>query len=104
MTTRSREESRPEFEIVWSAKALSRLREIRQYVGADKPEAATRLAARIVSVVAVLRIQPRMGRAGAEPGTRELVIGGTPYIVIYKVGRNSVTILTIWHGAQQRHS
>ena len=76
--------------------------EIRQFVALDKPGAAARLAARIVSVVAALRTHPNMGRAGVEPGTRELVIGGTPYVVIYRVGRKRITILTVWHGARKR--
>ena len=97
----SPEPSRAELEIVWSRKAL-RLSEIREYVAEDKPEAAARLAARIVSVVSGLRLHPYMGRAGAEPGIRELVIGGTPYIVMYKAGRKRVTVLTIWHGEQMR--
>jgi toxin ParE1/3/4 len=68
----------------------------------DKPEAAERLAMRIVAVVEALRTHPYLGRAGAEPGTRELVIGGTPYIVIYRVRGKRVTILTIWHAAQHK--
>jgi plasmid stabilization system protein ParE len=31
-----------------------------------------------------------------------LVIGGTPYIVFYRVRGKRVTISTIWHGAQAR--
>ena len=89
-------------EIVWSQRALLRLIEIRQFVAMDRPEAAGRLAARIVSMVAALRTHPHLGRAGAEPGTRELVVGGTPYIVIYRAGRKRVTVLTVWHGAQAR--
>ncbi|HKN22580.1 MAG TPA: type II toxin-antitoxin system RelE/ParE family toxin, partial [Terracidiphilus sp.] len=89
-------------EIVWSPLARSRLQEIRAYVARDKPDAAERLATRIVAVVEVLRDHPRLGRAGAEPGVRELVIGGTPYIVVYRVQRNRVTINTIWHGAQRK--
>jgi len=57
---------------------------------------------RIVAVVEALRTHPYLGRAGAEPGTRELVIGGTPYIVIYRVRGKRVTILTIWHAAQHK--
>ena len=72
-------------EIVWSPLARRRLREIRDYVARDKPEAAERLAIRIVTVVESLRNYPRLGRVGAEPGVRELVIGGTPYIVLYRV-------------------
>ena len=92
----------PDVEVVWSRKARARLREIREYVAADKPDAAARLAVRIVSLVAVLRQHPHLGRVGAEPGTRELVVGGTPYIAIYKIGRKRITILTIWHAAQKR--
>jgi len=70
----------------------------------DKPEAATRLATRIVSVVEALREYPYLGRAGVEPEIRELPIGGTPYIVSYRVEGRRVIISTVWHGAQQRQS
>ena len=95
-------ERHQELEIVWSRKALERLAQIRRFVALDKPGAAARLAARIVSVVAALRTHPNLGRAGVEPGTRELIIGGTPYIVIYRTGGKRITILTVWHGAQKR--
>ena len=89
-------------EIVWSPRALARLQEIRAYIAQDKPQAAERLAVRIVAVVEALRNHPRLGRAGAEPGIRELVIGGTPYIVVYRVRGQRITINTIWHGAQRK--
>ena len=89
-------------EIVWSPLARSRLRQIRAYVAPDKPDAAERLATRIVALVEVLRTHPYLGRVGADPGIRELVIGNTPYIVLYRVQGQRVTISTIWHGAQHR--
>jgi len=89
-------------EVVWSALARTRLEEIRAYVGRDKPEAAERLAIRIVAVVEALRNHPHLGRVGAEPGIRELVIGSTPYIVLYRVQGRRVVISTIWHGKQPR--
>ena len=89
-------------EIVWSALARTRLREIRTYVALDKPEAAERLGLRIVALIEALRNHPHLGRAGAEPGIRELVIGGTPYIVLYRVQGDRITISTIWHAAQHR--
>ena len=89
-------------EVVWSALARTRLREIRAYAARDKPEAAERIATRIVAVVEALRNQPYLGRAGAEAGIRELVIGGTPYIVLYRADDPRVTVSTIWHGAQRR--
>ena len=89
-------------EIVWSRRARARLLEIRAHVAKDKPEAAARLATRIVVVVEALRNHPSLGRVGAEPGVRELVIGGTPYVVLYSVKRSHIVISTIWHGAQSR--
>jgi len=89
-------------EIVWSALARTRLREIRAYVARDKPEAAERLGTRIVAMVEALRNHPRLGRVGAEPGIRELVIGSTPYIVLYRVQDQRITTSTIWHAAQRR--
>ncbi len=89
-------------EIVWSRLARARLVEIRTYVAKDKPDAAARLATRIVAVVEALRNHPNLGRVGAEPGIRELVIGGTPHVVLYSVRKSHITISTIWHGAQSR--
>jgi toxin ParE1/3/4 len=94
-------------EIVWSPLARARLGEIRAYVARpyvnkDKRDAAERLATRIVAVVEALRHNPHLGRAGAEPGIRELVIGGTPYVILYRVRGKRVIINTIWHAAQQK--
>jgi toxin ParE1/3/4 len=90
------------FEIVWSPLAVARLREIRAYVALDKPAAAEILAVRITTIVESLKSYPYLGRSGAEPGVRELVIGGTPYIVLYRVRGKRIVITTIYHGAQSR--
>jgi toxin ParE1/3/4 len=91
-------------EIVWSPLALARLQEIRSYVALDKPQAAERLATRIVAAVEALKDYPHLGRRGSIRGTRELVIGRTPYIVIYTVRADQVIINTIWHGALKTRS
>jgi toxin ParE1/3/4 len=89
-------------EILWSRRAQTRLAEIRSFTARDKPEAAERLALRIVSLVEALRDHPYIGRSSIEPGVRELVIGGTPYVVQYRVLGQHITIVTIWHGAQKQ--
>jgi toxin ParE1/3/4 len=89
-------------EIVWSALARTRLREIRAFIARDKPEAAERLAIRIVAMVEALRHHPHLGRVGAEPGIRELVIGSTPFIILYRVQGLRVIINTTWHTSQRR--
>ena len=94
-------ERRP-LEIVWSPLALARLQEIRAFVALDKPDAAERLATRIVSVVEALRIHPYIGRVGPEPGIRELIIGGPPYSIFYRVRANRLVISTISHASQSK--
>ena len=89
-------------EIVWSPLARARLQEIRAFVALDKPLAAEGLAMRIVAVVEALRNHPYLGRFGAEPGIRELIIGGTPYSILYRIRGNRITISTIWHSAQSK--
>ena len=89
-------------EIVWSPLGQTRLREIQAYLATDKPLAAERLAMRIVAIIEALRDHPHLGRAGVRPGVRELVIGGTPYIVMYRVQARQVKINTIVHGAQRK--
>jgi addiction module RelE/StbE family toxin len=89
-------------EIVWSPLARARLAEIRAYVALDKPGAAERLATRIVALVEALRNHPHLGRIGAGPGIRELIIGGTPYSILYRVRGKRIIISTIWHSAQSQ--
>ena len=60
------------------------------------------MATRIVALSETLREHPYLGRAGTDPRIRELVIGGTPYIIAYTVGTNRITISPVWHGAQVR--
>ncbi len=84
--------------------AEARLLEIRAYVARDKPDAAERLTTRIVAMVEALRDYPRLGRPASKSGLRELVISGTPYVVVYRVAGSRVTISTIWHGAQRMRS
>lgn len=89
-------------DIVWSPLEQARLREIRAYIAQDKPDAAERVAARLAAIVETLKVHPYLGRARSEPGVRELVVGGTPYIVLYRVRGKRITILTIHHGAQRK--
>lgn len=48
-----------------------------------------------------LSVFPRRGRPGLLAGTREMV-AVSPYILVYRVDEDGVTILRIWHGAQDR--
>ena len=45
---------------------------------------------------------PRSGRLGQVQGTREVVVPGIPYIIVYTHDDRSVDIVAIFHGAQKR--
>jgi len=65
--------------------------------------AARHMNETIRSRVAFLAEQPALGRVGRVPNTRELIVGGPPYIVAYTVDRRRdvVIILRVLHGARQ---
>ena len=43
---------------------------------------------------------PASGRPGRVPDTRELVLPGTPYILVYRILETEIVILRLLHGAQ----
>ena len=87
--------------VVWTGTARRDLAGIREYITADSPEAARRVSQRIRDAVRKLARYPHLGRPGRVPGTRELVIPGTPYLVPYTVHRDQLAILAVLHGAQE---
>jgi toxin ParE1/3/4 len=86
--------------IRWARPALRALAEHITYVAADDPDAAQRVRDAIVQAVELLATFPDRGRPGRRAGTRELVITGYPYIVVYRVGQSHITVLRVWHGRQ----
>jgi toxin ParE1/3/4 len=88
--------------IVWSRPAEHDLDAIAAYVAQDDPIAAARLVLRILhGSNDHLTEHPHLGQPGRIAGSRELVIAGTPYIVVYRVRRGVVEILRVLHGAQR---
>jgi toxin ParE1/3/4 len=87
--------------LIWTRRATLDLAEIRSFITNDNPRAASRVAGRIREAVARLSDYPQLGRPGREPGTRELVITRTRYVVAYSVQEESVTVLAVVHSARQ---
>ena len=74
--------------IIWSPEAIQDLISLRAYIAQDSPAGARRIVLRILhNVEHLLPDNPHIGRPGRVPGTRELVIPQTPYIVPYRVQR-----------------
>ncbi|MCY1740741.1 type II toxin-antitoxin system RelE/ParE family toxin [Ensifer sp. SL37] len=69
-------------------------------IAENNPAAALDMWDDIESQVERLCDFPRSGRTGRMPGTRELVVTGTAYIIVYIVG-DDVELVRVLHGAQQ---
>lgn len=88
--------------ILWSLKAIQDLDSLRAYIAEESPANAQRVVLRILhDVEELLPGHPEMGRPGRVPGTRELVVPRTPYIVPYRVHRQAIQILRVYHGARR---
>jgi toxin ParE1/3/4 len=85
----------------WSALAFEDRRVIFEYIEADNPPAAVRVDSTIREQVKQLLRSPELGRPGRVAGTRELVIGHTPYIAASRIAKDVIKILRVLHGAQQ---
>ncbi len=69
-------------------------------IAPDDPAVALAMWDTIEGQVERLADHPRSGRPGRVPETRELVVAGAPYIVIYRIGP-AVELLRVLHGARQ---
>lgn len=85
----------------WLVRALRNLREEAEYIARENPQAAAQTVARIENAVVLLSDQPAIGRPGRVPGTRELVIPETPYILPYRVRGEWIVILRVFHASRR---
>jgi toxin ParE1/3/4 len=87
--------------IKWVRLALTDLDDAAAFISQDTPQAAKRIVKRIRDAARLLSDQPNVGRPGRVHGTRELVIADTPFILPYRVVRDTVQILRVLHGARK---
>jgi toxin ParE1/3/4 len=85
----------------WLRTALSNLDEEAEFVAADDPAAARLAVMRVLEAVAQLAEQPALGRPGRVPGTRELIVPKTRYLVPYRVRGDAVEILRVFHTSRR---
>lgn len=72
--------------LLWSPESIRDLIALRTHIAEHDPAAAKRVALHILYCVEYLLSEnPKLGAPGRVPGTRELVIPKTPYIVPYRV-------------------
>lgn len=81
--------------------ATTDLEEIDKYIRVDNPTAAARTVLRILDAIEYLTSYPTMGRVGRVAKTRELIISGTPFIVLYQIRDQAIFILRVLHTARK---
>jgi addiction module RelE/StbE family toxin len=85
----------------WLRTALRNLDEEAAYIAADDPKAARLVVERVLNAVENLATEPAIGRPGRVPGTRELVVLKTRYIVPYRVRGEAVEVLRVFHTSRR---
>ena len=83
--------------LVWSRRAIDDRLANLDYLEPLNPEAAVALDDEVLKSARSLVKFPEMGRSG----TRELVVPGTSYILVYKKLPDRVRILRVLHGRQK---
>ncbi|HZS48756.1 MAG TPA: type II toxin-antitoxin system RelE/ParE family toxin [Blastocatellia bacterium] len=87
--------------VKWLQSALDNLDHISIFIAQDNPDAAKRVVAKIQQDIAIIASYPASGRQGRVPGTREMIVSGTPYIIIYRIHEQTVEILRVFHTKQR---
>lgn len=85
----------------WTVKAIEDLRAAGAFIAHDNPDAAQGMAERVREATEYLLNHPSLCRPGRIVNTRELVVTGTPFIVIYWVRGGAVQILRLLHHSQK---
>ena len=85
--------------LVWLRRAERSLEAIADYIARENRQAAHTTPT--IRMVARFSDSATLGRPGRVPGTRGLVVAGTPYILPYRVQGEIIQILHVLHGARQ---
>jgi len=90
-------------QVKWLKRALENLENEAEYIAQEDPEAARLLVQRIVGAINLLKDNPALGHPGRIPGTRELVVPQSRYIIPYRVRSRlkRIEILRIFHSSRQ---
>jgi len=88
-------------QVKWLVTALRNLDDEIAYIAQDDVIAARAVLARVLTAVAQLAAQPALGRPGRVPGTRELVVSNTRFLLPYRVRGDVVEILRVFHTARR---
>lgn len=88
--------------IRWTPASVADLEHISNYLKDLHPHYRQPTMRKLYEAIRSLKRSPGRGRAGCEPGTRELLVGSLPYVAVYRVDQQTVEVLRVYHTAQDR--
>ncbi|MFT4826580.1 MAG: toxin ParE1/3/4 [Cryomorphaceae bacterium] len=91
-------------QLQWTEPATQDLDKIEEYISRENsPTIAIDIVLKVIETVEmVLPDHPRAGRMGRVAGTREFVVEGVPFVVIYRqIGSDQLQLIRVLHDAQQ---
>jgi plasmid stabilization system protein ParE len=87
--------------IRWTRQAIVDVDNIYDFIATSSPRGARAIVDRIDRAIMSLTVHPRMGRPGRVPGSRELVVPRTRFIVAYRLRGQAVEVLGVIHAARR---
>lgn len=86
----------------WTNLASADLEHIEQHIAKENPLAALDVVLRVIEKLELILLShPAAGRMGRVEGTRELVLNGLPFVVVYREFPGEVQILRVLNDSQQ---
>lgn len=87
--------------LAWTEPAIRDLQAARAFIARDNPGAAAAQMEHVLTAVSGLVDFPHRSRPGRRPGTRELVVPRTAFVVPYRVRGEVIEILRVLHGRRR---
>ena len=85
----------------FTATALKDLHRLKEFIAIKNPVAGTKYIDRLLKAIRQLLSQPKLGKEREdEPLARQLIAGD--YIVRYAIRGETIYVLKIWHGKEDR--
>jgi toxin ParE1/3/4 len=88
--------------IRWTPAAAADLQRISDYLKERHPHYRQPTMRKLYEAIRSLKQSPQRGRTGREDGTRELLFPPTPYVAVYRVRQQTIEVMRVYHGAQDR--
>jgi toxin ParE1/3/4 len=88
--------------IRWTPAAAADLQNISDYLKEHHPHYRQPTMRKLYETIRSLKNSPHRGRPGREERTREILFPPLPYVAVYRVTEQTIEVLRIYHGAQER--